>query len=229
MNSMEHNRQVYNQIADHFSQTRALLWDDLKDLKHYAFPGARILDIGCGNGRLYQMFDDLSIAYTGIDQSENLIAHAKKKFPQAQFEVGNMIALPFPDHSFDRIYAIASFHHLPTEDLRVQALQEMKRVLVPGGKIIMTNWNAQSNWAQKKIEKGDWQIGEQGSDHLLVPWKNSKAEVQGVREYWLLTPEGLEQLAVSVGLIVEKQYFVSRGEEVPLHRGMNIVSIFTCP
>ncbi len=229
MDSVEENKKVYNAIADHFSQTRALLWDDLKDLKQYAFPHARILDIGCGNGRLYQMFEDLSIVYTGIDQSENLIAHAKNKFPQVNFQVGNMIALPFENGQFDRIYAIASFHHLPNFDLRLTALQEMKRVLVSGGKIIMTNWNAQSNWAQKKIQTGDWQIGENGSDHLMVPWKNGAGQIQGMRHYWALTPENLETLAHEAGLTIEKQYFVSRGEEVPVHRGMNLVTIFICP
>ncbi len=226
MNYIEENKKVYNAIAGHFSATRALLWDDLKDLKGFAKPGARVLDIGCGNGRLYQMFSGLSILYTGLDQSEGLIEQAKGKFPAAHFVVGDMVSLPFESASFDIIYSIAAFHHLPSEPERIQALLEMKRVLVPGGKIILTNWNPQSNWAKKKLETGDWQLGDT-PDHFIVPWRNNKREIKGLRHYWLLTPEHLENLAREVGLKVETQYYVSRGEKVEIHRGMNLVSIFS--
>lgn len=255
MDYIAENKKVYNTIASHFSQTRAWLWDDLKDLKRFVAPGMAILDIGCGNGRLYQMFADLSIypenslesrrvCYTGIDQSEELIVRAKEKFSEAEFVVGNMIALPFQESSFDVIYCIAAFHHLPKDELRLQALQEMRRVLKPAGKVIMTNWNAESNWAKKKIQTGEWIMpappagglvapgGERHGedvDHFIVPWKNNKQEVKGLRHYWLLTPEHLERLAGMAGFIVEDQYFVSRGERVAVHRGMNLVSIFNLP
>lgn len=225
---IEENKKVYNAIASHFSATREVLWDDLKDLKPFTEPGDAVLDIGCGNGRLYQMFADLSIHYTGVDQSEGLIVKAREKFPGAEFVVASMVELPLPDASFDIIYSIAAFHHLPNDQLRLQALSEMKRVLKPGGKIIMTNWNAQSNWAQTKVQKGDWTIGED-PDHFIVPWKNSKKEVKGLRHYWLLTPEHLKNLAGEAGLQVEDMYYVSRGEKVEVHRGMNLVSVFTCP
>ncbi len=223
---IEENKKVYNAIASHFSATRQVLWDDLKDLQPFAKSGMSILDIGCGNGRLYQMFDGLSIRYTGVDQSEGLIEKARERFPEAEFVVASMVELPLPDASFDLIYSIAAFHHLPTEELRLQALGEMKRVLKPGGKIIMTNWNAQSNWAQTKVQKGDWTMGED-PDHFIVPWRNSKKEVKGLRHYWLLTPEHLESLAEKVGFVVQYQYYVSRGEQVSVHRGMNLVSVFS--
>lgn len=223
---IDENKKVYNDIASHFSATRQVLWDDLKDLEHFAHFGDAILDIGCGNGRLYQMFANLSTTYTGIDQSEGLIEKAREKFPEAKFVVAPMTELPLEDASFDVIYCIAAFHHLSTEELRLQALGEMKRVLKPGGKVIMTNWNAQSNWAVAKVKKGDWSIGED-PDHFIVPWKNSKKEVKGLRHYWLLTPEHLVDLASQAGLSVQEQYYVSRGERVGIHRGMNLVSIIS--
>lgn len=223
---IEENKKVYNDIASHFSNTREVLWDDLKDLKHFTHTGDAVLDLGCGNGRLYQMFSDLSIAYTGVDQSEGLIEKARQKFPGANFVVSNMVTLPFGDESFDVLYSIASFHHLPNDELRLQTLKEMKRVLKPGGKIIMTNWNAKSNWAEAKVQKGDWTLGE-SPDHFIVPWRNSKKEVKGLRHYWLLTPEHLESLAEKVGFVVQYQHYVSRGEQVSVHRGMNLVSVFS--
>lgn len=224
---IQENKQVYNAIAGHFSNTRSLLWDDLLSLQHYAKKGDRILDVGCGNGRLYQMFANLSTDYTGMDQSEELLAKAQEKFPGAHFVVGNMAeTFPFENESFDSLYCIAAFHHLPTEELRIHALQEMKRVLKPGGKVIMTNWNAESNWAKKKLEIGDWRLGEE-KEHFIVPWKNTAGEIKGLRHYWLLTPEHLEKIATNVGFTVEEQYYVSRGEKVEIHRGMNLISIFS--
>lgn len=236
---IDENKKVYNAIAGHFSNTRTLLWDDILSLKSFAKAGDHILDLGCGNGRLYQMFADLStcpedsgtefcrIDYTGLDQSDGLLGKAKEKFPEANFVVGNMAEpLPFENHQFDLIYCIAAFHHLPTEEIRIAVLQEMKRILKPGGKVIMTNWNAESNWAKKKVETGDWRLGED-SEHFIVPWKNTAGEIKGLRHYWLLTPEHLEKIATQVGFTVEEQYYVSRGEKVEIHRGMNLISIFS--
>src|SRR3989338_7438836 len=133
------NRETYNKIANHVSGTREYVWQDLKPLKAYTKDGDRILDVGCGNGRLYQMFQDLSIAYTGVDQSEGLITLAREKFPAGKFDIAEMTHLPYADQSFDIVYCIAAFQHMPTQETRLKALAEMKRVLVPGGYIALTN------------------------------------------------------------------------------------------
>ena len=61
MNFIKQNKEVYNKIAKLFSKTRKFLWYDLEPLVKYTKNGDKILDLGCGNGRLYQLFSDLSI------------------------------------------------------------------------------------------------------------------------------------------------------------------------
>lgn len=215
------NRSVYNTIAHFFSGTRNFLWQDLKPLKRFAQPGDDILDVGCGNGRLYQMFADLSIRYTGIDQSEELIQIAKEKFPQAQFFVSGMGKLSFSDASFDLVYCIAAFHHLPTEEHRQEALREMHRVLKPGGKLLMTNWNLLGEFGKKQIEKGKYQ--KEGDRGFLVPWTEKKEA--GNRWYYAFTLPELVQLFSDAGFEIEEQYYSKGESKSDQEKGENIISI----
>ena len=219
------NREVYNKIADHFSDTRSFLWRDLEPLSTFVHDRDSILDIGCGNGRLYQLFTDLSIAFTGIDIAEGLIEIAKEKYPKARFVVGDMVSLPFEDQEFDVVFSLVAFHHLPDEESQLKSLAEMGRQLKKGGKIILLNWNAYSDWVSEKLKKGDYkELG----DHLFeVPWKTQKKENLGNRIYYGFTLEELEKLFEKTGLNLEDQYYLRHGEKVGVDKGMNIVSILS--
>lgn len=213
------NRETYNTIAKHFSGTREYIWDDLKPLKAFAKDGDRILDVGCGNGRLYQMFQDLSIAYTGVDQSEGLITLAREKFPAGQFVVAEMTELPFPDQSFSIVYCIAAFQHMPTRVTRLKALSEMKRVLAPGGHIILTNWNLFSKTASARhpqFAPGDF----------IIPWKSgTTGEVLAERYYHGFTLSELEELFSASELHIVEQYYSWKGEKSNQEEATNIVSV----
>lgn len=242
------NKDVYNNIATHFSDTRSFLWRDLEILAQFAKDGDSILDIGCGNGRLYQLFAGLSsdesqlsssrpkpqgrvegspiassIKFFGVDISEKLIEIAKEKYPEGKFFVGDMVELPFEDKKFDVVFSLVAFHHLPTADLQLKALEEMKRVLKPNGKIILLNWNAYSNWVNDKLKKGDYK--DLGNHLFEVPWKTGKGEKVGDRVYYGFTLEELEGLFEKTGFKLEDQYFLRHGERIGVELGMNIVSI----
>ena len=73
----------YDYLADNFSHTRQRQWDDTQKLAGYVKDNDRILDWGCGNGRLYQLFVDKNISYLGIDNCRGLIQKAQAKNPQA--------------------------------------------------------------------------------------------------------------------------------------------------
>jgi len=130
----------YNLIAQDFSITREKEWKELEFLKDLVKEGEKILDIGCGNGRLLKFFHK-NIRYFGVDFSENLIEIAKGKYPQANFLVANVLNLPFKDNFFDKVFSIATLHHIPSEKFRLLALKEIKRVLKDGGELILTVWN----------------------------------------------------------------------------------------
>lgn len=218
------NQDTYDAIAPLFSSTRGYLWDELKHFASFVKDGDAILDIGCGNGRLYQAFKDLQVSYTGIDQSEGLIKIAKEKVPEGTFVVADMTSLPFEDESFENIFSIASFHHLSSVAQREKAMAEMKRVLKPGGHILMTNWNLHSKFAQKTVEKGKWQLDDSKQD-FVIPWYTGQKKVLGERYYYGFYMDELEKLFTDAGLVVEDQFFIKKGKRADVVRGFNIISI----
>jgi ubiquinone/menaquinone biosynthesis C-methylase UbiE len=137
------NKNTYNEVADEFYQTRRKYSPETEELKSYVKEKERVLDLGCGTGRLYEIFKDKNIDYTGVDFSENLVRIAREEHGD-RFVVGDILSLPFSDNYFDSVWAIAVLHHIPTKKLRKRALGEIKRVLKPGGRIIATCWKIKS-------------------------------------------------------------------------------------
>jgi len=112
-------------------------------------PGERVLDIGCGTG-------DLTLAAArrtgptgsvwGIDASLQMIEVATRKAHRAghsahnvRFEVEAVEALSFQDGSFDVVMSSLMMHHLPG-DLKSHALVEIRRVLRPGGRLLVVDF-----------------------------------------------------------------------------------------
>ncbi len=134
-------REDYNAISSSFSSSREDPWPELKFLFNKAQNGDVVLDLGCGNGRFFKYLTHTN--YTGLDISEKMIEEAKKRFPNVKFICGNAISLPFPDNFFDKVYSIALLHHIPTEKYRKIVLNEINRVLKPGGFVFITVWHKQ--------------------------------------------------------------------------------------
>jgi ubiquinone/menaquinone biosynthesis C-methylase UbiE len=136
-------REDYNAIAGDFSNTRRFIWKGLEPLYHYASSQDKVLDLGCGNGRLLQIFREIDIHYTGVDNSAKLIEIAKQTYPDASFLVADALQLPFEANTFDKVYSVAVLHHIPSRELRLKFLIEAKRVLSSGGLLVLTVWDLQ--------------------------------------------------------------------------------------
>lgn len=141
----------YEEIAGEFSESRKrYLWPELIKLCEKVKSGERVLDAGCGDGRLLRAFKYKDIDYTGIDSSEKMIKIAKEKFVDAgyKFLTGDVLKLSeFQEINFDYVFAVAVLQHIPGRDLQIAALKQMKNKIGEGGKIILTVWNL---WSQKK-------------------------------------------------------------------------------
>ena len=137
---LKKTKENYNLIAEEFSRTRTEVWPELKFLFDYVKNNDKVLDLGCGNARYFEFLKDKQIEYIGVDNSEELIKIARKRYPQTKFQNADALKLPFPDNYFDKIYSIAVFHHIPSQELRMRFLKEAKRVLKPGGIFILTAW-----------------------------------------------------------------------------------------
>jgi ubiquinone/menaquinone biosynthesis C-methylase UbiE len=147
---LKKTKEDYNKIAEEFSITREETWSEINFLfDDYVIPGDKILDLGCGNGRFFELLKDKDVNYIGVDFSEKLIEIAKKKYPKVKFQVADALNLSFPNNYFDRIYSIAVLHHIPSREFKLQFLKEARRVLKPNGLLILTVWKPKSkkNWS----------------------------------------------------------------------------------
>jgi ubiquinone/menaquinone biosynthesis C-methylase UbiE len=136
------SREEYDAYASEFSNSRQFFWRELEFLKKYVREGETVLDVGCGNGRLLNLFGDTTVKYTGVDFSKELIAIAEKNHGEkGTFLHADARSLPFADNSFDVVFSIAVIHHLPARENREQFVSEITRVLKPGGVCVVTSWN----------------------------------------------------------------------------------------
>jgi ubiquinone/menaquinone biosynthesis C-methylase UbiE len=99
--------------------------------------GRRILDAGCGSGPLFAALRDKGAVMTGIDKSAGMLQLARRRLgDDADLQVAELGSrLPFPDGTFDDVMASLVLHYL--EDWG-PALAELRRVLKPGGRLIVS-------------------------------------------------------------------------------------------
>lgn len=96
-----------------------------------------ICDLGCGPGQVARYICDHGGQAVGVDLSEAMITVARRLNPDITFIEGNMLALDDPDATFGGIAAFYSIIHIPRHRV-VAALRELKRVLRPGGWLLLT-------------------------------------------------------------------------------------------
>jgi ubiquinone/menaquinone biosynthesis C-methylase UbiE len=191
----------YNQFAADFSQTRQHAWPEFELLKPLLRKGDRVLDLGCGNGRLRESLDKSLIPngnYFGFDVSNGLLAVARKKNPTDHFFQGNFAELlPFGADNFDVIAGIASFHHLLTEKEQLKCLQELHRILKPGGRVFLTTWKIPQKHLIPNLKRTDF--WKSGFRNYLVPFGKQKHP----RYYRWVHAKKLAQLLEKIGFKIQ--------------------------
>ena len=95
---LSQTKDTYSHIAFDFDKKRNWVWKGFENFLQYAKPGSKILDVGCGNGRLLQLLSNSSISYTGFDNNEKLLELAKKNHPKAIFALGEAAQLTFDNN-----------------------------------------------------------------------------------------------------------------------------------
>ena len=129
-------KEVYEEIAPHFSNTRSYKWSWVIDFLDSLKTDSIVYDLGCGNGR---NMDHGSLKFIGIDNCESFVSICKNK--NLSVINSNITKIPLNNNSADAIICIAVFHHLSSVENRVQSLLEMKRLVKPGGKILISTWS----------------------------------------------------------------------------------------
>ena len=108
--------------------------------------GERVLEVGCGTGEIALRAKTRTGprgSVAGIDPSPEMIAVARQKAARANldvdYRVASVEALPFADATFDVVLSSLMMHHLP-EEMKPRALAEIRRVLKPGGRLLIVDF-----------------------------------------------------------------------------------------
>jgi demethylmenaquinone methyltransferase/2-methoxy-6-polyprenyl-1,4-benzoquinol methylase len=104
----------------------------------------QVLDLCCGSGQATRYLLERSPHVTGLDASPRSIERSQHNVPQAQFVEGWAEAMPFATHQFDRVHISAALHEMRPDQLR-QILQEVHRVLKPGGQLAIVDFHSPTN------------------------------------------------------------------------------------
>jgi len=141
----ELNRQFYDDFAEVFSASRSSSEPGLEKILRQVHSGDRVLDLGCGQGRLVPLLPG-DCTYVGMDFSVKMLAVAQQQADaanvEAHFVVGDLLATDWPvaGETYDWIILRAVLHHVPGLENRQAILRAASHLLAPNGKIVMANW-----------------------------------------------------------------------------------------
>ena len=128
--SKENLKEVYNRLAPKWSQAD---WGREGLRKFIKLVGkGKVLDLGCGSGIQSKTLSEAGLEVTGIDFAETMIEEAKKKVPNAEFLMMDILNLDFPLEHFDGVYARASLLHIPKNKIR-QVLNSLHKIIKRNG------------------------------------------------------------------------------------------------
>lgn len=199
MQTEDRARQVYDDAAETYQR----LLPDLRSeapvdramiaafAEHVAAAGGRVLDAGCGPGRLVGELRRLGLGVVGADISPAMIERARALFPDLRFDVAPLGELPYDDNSFDGLITWYSLIHTHPRDLP-RTLTELVRVLRPGGHLL----------AGFQIGTGERVINNAyGTGHELTAFLFTPPDISAA-----LTATGLSIAAVTIRTAIGERY-----------------------
>lgn len=178
------NREFYSTFAAPFSETRKSL-RELQVILPYIADGARVLDVGCGNGRVVALLarHRREAAYLGVDASEELVARCRTHVAGRMSQVTEFVVaditkpgwvscLPLSSDlgstgepsqvgrgpgmgAFDCVLMLALLHHIPGRQVRARIVRQVRELLAPRGYLIISTWQFMDN--ERMLKK-------------IVPW-----------------------------------------------------------
>tara|TARA_B110000908_G_C10258381_1_gene457262 strand:+ start:2585 stop:3202 length:618 start_codon:yes stop_codon:yes gene_type:complete len=129
-------KEIYNKIGKQFNNNRVRVWPLVRQYLDNMNVNTRILDIGCGNGK--NMFYRKDLDFYGIDFCDVLLEIVNDNGGKVKY--GLLQNIPHNDESFDNFICIAAYHHLDNIQDRKKSLNEMYRILKPGGTGLLSVW-----------------------------------------------------------------------------------------
>jgi tellurite methyltransferase len=165
-------------LREHFGDIDIYLFDQL--LKERLVPGMSVLDAGCGGGRNLIWLLRNGYKVCAVDESPEAVEHVRRlagslapDLPPESFRVADLADLPFADAHFDAVLCSAVLHFARDEKHFDRMLDEMWRVLRPGGLFFAR----------------------------LASTIGIEERVQPLEERWHLLPDGSQRFLVDAGML----------------------------
>ena len=161
-------------IQEQFGQIDIYVFDQI--LRGNVAPGMRVVDAGCGYGRnlVYLLREGCEIY--ALDQDPEGVAHVRSLsaslgtgLPESNFQVGVIEDLPFPDKLADVVICSSVLHFARDEQHFLAMLQELWRVLKPGG-MLFCRLGSRIGMNFQQVRKNIYLVGD-GSEWFLVDEK----------------------------------------------------------
>jgi len=212
------NREFYDRFADSFTESRTALNPGIRRAMELLPGGSRLLDVGCGNGRVLQGLlrrgaEERLAEYVGVDFSERLLGLARGHETAARWVKADLSAAGWPRHSalrgrrFDCALCLAVLHHIPGPRRRLRLLREIHGLLRPRGRMVLSVWQflhlermrrkivpfSTIGLTGRAVERGD----------LLIDWNRCG---RGLRYVHHFEPGEVERLCARAGFIVRGSY-----------------------
>jgi SAM-dependent methyltransferase len=138
-------RRTYDRIATEFAATRATPWPEVTEFLD-GRTGEVALDLGCGNGRHAEPLAERARVVLAADLSRELLAVARDRAHERGYAdalaavQADAATLPLRAATVDLAVYVAALHHLRPRARRVRSLDELARVLAPGGRALVSAW-----------------------------------------------------------------------------------------
>lgn len=219
----------YNTIGQHFAETRKKkLWPEILPFLENVRSGMKVLDVGCGSGRLLSELSGRKLTYLGLDFSEVLITQAKKRFPRRRFWVRDVAQKQGWSRvgQYDVVFCLGVLHHIPDRERQHEVLRQMYLHTKPGGCLVLSVWNL---WQWRFLKSHFRQLSKKllyrNFSYLWVPYSVSdgKRTVKKVNRFTkAFFPGELLRLVKQVGYRIDTFYYASSEKtHLPIWQGRN--------
>lgn len=156
------DKEYFDEVATKWDKMREGFFSEAVREKALAIAGVQsgrlAADIGAGTGFITEGLIQKGLKVIAVDQSIEMLQEMRRKFAHLEgidYRAGEAEDLPIPDETVDYVFANMYLHHVESPQ---KAIKEMVRILVPGGRIVITDLD-EHNFGFLKIEHHDQWMG----------------------------------------------------------------------
>lgn len=171
------------QGLDFFTRVKADVVGRIID--RYGPAAPRLLDVGCGHGFIHPLLNKMGCKVVGVERAAEVLPLAQNANPAIDYFAYDGRKLPFAGQSFDVLLTICVMHHVPPQQWPA-FLAEAKRVLRPGGRIIIFEHNPLNPLTRYVVSRNEIDADAVLLSHTRLSSLLKKSGFQGVRSRFIL-------------------------------------------